>query len=89
MGRYEIDLLARDGSVIVVVEVRARGRGARVRALDSIDSAKRARLRRAAEWLWRDRFAKDPRLERVRFDCVAVTFDEADEPVVEYVRAAF
>lgn len=89
IGRYEIDLLACDGPVLVVVEVRARGAGALVRALDTIDARKRARLRRAAAWLWRDRFAKDPRFERVRFDCVAVTFDDLGQPVVEHVRAAF
>jgi len=89
VGRYEIDLLARDGAVLVVVEVRARGERALVRALDSIDARKRSRLRTAATWLWRDRFSKDPRFERVRFDCAAVTFDATGRPIVEHVRAAF
>jgi putative endonuclease len=89
VGRCEIDLLARDGSVVVVVEVRSRGPGALVRALDTIDGRKRARLRAAAQRLWRDRFAKDRSVERVRFDCVAVTFDDSGDAHVEHVRAAF
>lgn len=89
VGRYEIDLLACDGPVLIIVEVRARGEGALVRALDSIDARKRSRLRTAAAWLWRDRFSKDPRFDRVRFDCAAVKFDATGRPIVEHVRAAF
>ena len=89
VGRYEIDLLVSDGSVLVVVEVRARGPRALVRALDTIDARKRARLRLAGKWVWRDRFAHDPRYERLRFDCVAVTFDASGAMQIEHVRAAF
>lgn len=89
VGRCEIDLIAREGAVVVVVEVRARGPGALVRALDTIDARKRARLRAAGQRLWRDRFAKDRSVDRVRFDCVAVAFDAAGAARVEHVRAAF
>lgn len=47
VGRLEIDLIARDGPVIAVVEVRTRGPTSWQRALDSIDAQKRARIRRA------------------------------------------
>jgi putative endonuclease len=89
VGRCEIDLLARERSVVVMVEVRARGPGALVRALDTIDARKRARLRAAGQRLWRERFAKDRSVDRVRFDCIAVTFDAAGAARVEHVRAAF
>jgi putative endonuclease len=89
VGRCEIDLLARDGAVVVVVEVRSRSPDALVRALDTIDGRKRARLRAAAQRLWRDRFAKDRSVDRLRFDCLAVTFDGAGRAHVEHVRAAF
>jgi putative endonuclease len=89
VGRYEIDLLACDRSVVMVVEVRARGPGSLVRPLDTIDGRKRARLRAAAKRLWRDRFANDPRVDRVRFDCVAVTLDATGNAHIEHVRAAF
>ena len=89
VGRFEIDLLARDGEVIVVVEVRTRGAGAWVRALDSIDWRKRQHIRHAGERLWRDRFARRKDVERMRFDCASVTFDAEGGAHVEYVRAAF
>lgn len=89
VGRAEIDLLLRDGEVIIVVEVRTRGPGAYQRALDSIDARKRARLRAAGERLWRARFAKDLSVARMRFDAVAVSFGAGGEAIVEHVRAAF
>lgn len=89
VGRYEIDLLAADGSVLVVVEVRARGPGALVRPLDSVDGRKRARVRSAGRQLWRTRFGRDRRFERMRFDCVAVTVEESGDVRIEHVRAAF
>jgi putative endonuclease len=88
-GRLEVDVLARDGEVVIVVEVRTRGRGAWQRALDSIDGKKQMRLRHAGERLWRERFARRRDVMRMRFDCASVTFDESGAPVVEYVRAAF
>lgn len=89
VGRYEIDLLAHDGPMLVVVEVRARGPGALVRPLDSVDARKRTRLRLAGRWLWRARFQRDHRFERMRFDCIAVTLSETGEEHIEHVRAAF
>lgn len=89
VGRFEIDVLAADGDVLVIVEVRTRGPGAFVRALDSIDARKRARLRLAGRWLWRDRYSKDARFERLRFDCIAVRFSPTGPPEIEHVRAAF
>ncbi len=89
VGRYEIDLLACDGAVVVIVEVRARGPGSLLRPLDTVDARKRARLRSAAKRLWRDRFARDQRFDRLRFDCVAVTIDDAGDAHIEHVRAAF
>lgn len=89
VGRIEIDLLAAERSVAVVVEVRARGPGSLLRPLDTIDPRKRARLRSAARALWRDRFAGDLRFDRLRFDCVAVTIDGEGNARIEHVRAAF
>ena len=88
-GRLEIDVLARDGEVIVVVEVRSRGSGAWVRAFDSIDWRKRQRIRNAGERLWRSRFAKRTDVHRMRFDCASVSFDADGTAHVEYVRSAF
>ncbi|MDI1482162.1 YraN family protein [Polyangium sp. y55x31] len=89
VGRAEIDLLVRDGVVIVVVEVRTRGPRSYQRALDSIDARKRARLRAAGQTLWTSKFARDERIERMRFDAVAVAFTPDGDPLVEHIKAAF
>jgi putative endonuclease len=47
--RDEIDLVARDGEVLVFVEVKARAANALVSGLHAVDERKRAALRRAIE----------------------------------------
>jgi len=89
VGHLELDLVARDGDAVVVVEVRARGRGAWVAPLATIDRTKRDRLRRAATLLWRGRWSRWRWAQRVRFDVMSVYLDEADGPRILHVRAAF
>ena len=89
VGRFEVDLLLRDGSVIVLVEVRTRGPGAWTGALASIDAKKRERLRAAGERLWRERFARDASIDRLRFDAAAVELLADGGARVEHVKAAF
>jgi putative endonuclease len=89
VSRLEIDLIARDGEVVVVLEVRTRGSGAWERALDSVGHGKRLRIRRAGESLWRTRFRRDLSLQRMRFDLVSVDLDAASGLSIEHVRAAF
>ena len=88
VGKLEIDVLARERDLVVLVEVRHRGRTAFVGGLASVDARKRGRLRRAAERLWRERFRGDPSVRAVRFDVVSVTLDPGGEHV-EHVRGAF
>jgi putative endonuclease len=81
----EIDLIARQGQVLVVVEVKTR-RGSRFGApQDAVHFGKQARLRRLADY-----YLKAKRLtgSLVRFDVVAVTLGE-DEPQVEIIPNAF
>jgi putative endonuclease len=83
----EIDLVCRDDSHLVIVEVRARGSGALCSAVDSIGAAKRRRivlatrhlLMRHSEW----------QAAPIRFD--VVTFDAIDraEPQVRWIKNAF
>jgi putative endonuclease len=89
VGHLEIDILAREGHCMVVVEVRSRGGGSWLRALDTVDGGKRRRLRRAAAILWARRWRKLSWIDRVRFDVASVDLDNVDGPRVEYVRAAF
>jgi putative endonuclease len=88
VGRLELDIVAREGPVIAVVEVRSRGAGAWTSGLGSIDRQKRERIRRAGERLWDRRYKNDRSVERMRFDAASVTFEDGT-PVVEYVPAAF
>ncbi|WP_061296969.1 YraN family protein [Herbidospora cretacea] len=65
----EIDIVARDGGVLVVVEVRTRSSDARGSAFASVTEAKLARLRRlGARW----RAGQGERFAAVRVDVVAL-----------------
>jgi putative endonuclease len=88
LGHYELDVVARKGPLIVVVEVRSRGSGALTRPFGSFDSVKRQRVRRAGERLWQRRYRNDASVERLRYDAASVTFVD-DAARVEYVAAAF
>jgi putative endonuclease len=88
VGRLEIDLVVREESVVAIVEVRLRGPGAWVKPLASVDPKKQLRVRRAGERLWQTRFKKDRTLERMRFDIVAVRFND-ERTEIEHVKAAF
>jgi len=89
VGHLELDIIAQDGPVIAVVEVRTRGAGAWQRPLSSLGHSKCQRVRRAAAILWSRRWRKRRGVERVRFDVAAVDLDVPGAPQVEYVRAAF
>lgn len=83
----ELDLVARDERHLVIVEVRARARGALCSALESIGPAKRRRivqatrhlLMRHAQW----------QAAPVRFDVVAFDAIDDAEPQVRWIRNAF
>ncbi len=88
LGALEIDLVARRGPVVAVVEVRARGRTARTTGISSVTREKRERIRRAGERLWQRRYRRDLSVERLRFDVASVRLD-TDPPSIEYLQAAF
>ena len=88
LGHLEIDIVARQGATIVVVEVRTRGAGAWTTGFGSMDAKKRERVRRAGERLWQRRYRNDRSVERMRFDAASVSF-EADQAHVDYAIAAF
>lgn len=88
LGHLELDIVARQSTTIVVVEVRSRGPGAWTTGFGSLDTKKRQRIRRAGERLWQRRYRHDRSVERMRFDAASVSF-EAGEARVDYVIAAF
>ncbi len=79
----EIDLVLRDGPVLVVCEVKTRSSAAFGAPLEGVTEQKAARLRRlAARWL-----AEHPlRPEEVRIDLVGVLVPRAGDTEVEHVR---
>ncbi|HEX2732717.1 MAG TPA: YraN family protein [Polyangiaceae bacterium] len=87
-GALEIDIVARAGDLIALVEVRGRGKTARTSPFGSVSPTKRQRLRRAAKLLWRARYARDPSVTRLRFDVASVIFSDAGTRV-DYAVAAF
>ena len=83
----ELDLVCREDRQLVIVEVRARSRGALCSAIDSIDAHKRRRivqatrhlLMRHAEW----------QAAPLRFDVVAYEEIDTPEPRVQWIKNAF
>lgn len=89
VGHLELDVVARAGPLIVVVEVRTRGPRAWTTGFGSLDPGKRRRIRLAGERLWQRRYRHDASAERLRFDAASVRLAEGTAPEVEYVPAAF
>ena len=83
----ELDLVCCDDRYLVIVEVRARSRGAYCGALESIGPAKRRRIVQATRFLLlRHReWSGAP----IRFDVVAFDAIDAAEPQVRWIRNAF
>lgn len=88
LGRAELDIVARRAELIAVVEVRTRGATAWTSGFGSLTNAKRERIRRAGQRLWRQRFQRDPSVLMLRFDAACVCF-EGELARVDYVPAAF
>jgi len=88
LSYLELDVVARRGELIVVVEVRSRSNGAWTSGFGSIDGKKRYRIRLAGHRLWQRRYRNDMSVKRLRFDAASVVFGPHG-PVIEYVEAAF
>ena len=81
----EIDLIARQGKVLVVVEVKTRKSTRFGSPQEGVSAAKQGRLRRLADYYLK---AKGLSGSPVRFDVVAVTL-AGDAPQVEIIQDAF
>lgn len=77
----EIDLIARDGDIVVFVEVRSRASNAYGGAAASITAGKRSRLLKAA----RHHLATLQPTPQCRFDAVLLT---GEPPHIEWLRNA-
>jgi len=82
----EIDLVARDGNELVIVEVRARSTTAYGGAIASIDSRKKQRIVRATLLLLQQH--KELSRMRIRFDVVLISYATVN-PAIQWIRQAF
>ncbi len=83
----ELDLIARAGDALVVIEVRTRSSDAYGGAAASIGGRKRRRIIRATlQLLQQD---KELARMRVRFDAVVVHDVDAESPRIEWIQHAF
>ena len=84
--RGEVDIVARDGKLLLFVEVKTRRKGTRIRPLDAVDKAKQALIERGANaWLKRLGTRDLP----WRFDVIEVYVEDGEKPRVNHVRDAF
>ncbi len=82
LRRGELDIVARDGDTLAIVEVRARSSERFGGAAASVDFRKQTRLRRAAALLLQQR--KDLTGLRVRFDVIAI-----NSAGIEWIKHVF
>jgi len=88
IGPLELDLVAKRGDLVVVVEVRGRGPCSFERPLASLSWKKRLALLRAARGLWRSRISRMPEVKRLRIDLAAVTRARDGSLAVEWIAGA-
>ena len=83
--REELDLVCRDGDVLVFVEVKARAAGAQVSGFLAVDERKKRALRRAVQ-AYLGQLAQAPRT--FRLDIVEVTLSDRLPPQVMHYENA-
>jgi putative endonuclease len=91
--RYgELDIVARDGSTLVFIEVKAAREGTQFgpeRPILSIDRRKQQRVRRLAT-AWMSERPDQPPYDEIRFDAVGITLDRSGHATdIDYVKGAF
>jgi putative endonuclease len=82
----EVDIIARDGKLLLFVEVKTRMHDTIVRPLDAVDKTKQRLIERGANaWLKRLGTRNLP----WRFDVMEILVKEGEKPRVNHVRDAF
>lgn len=84
-ARGELDVVALDGGVLVVVEVKTRSGLGWGHPLEAVDARKLTRLRVLAG-LWRDAHPGRGR-GAARIDVVSIVLPRRAEPVIDHLRA--
>ena len=82
----EVDIIARQGKLLLFVEVKTRRHGASIRGFDSVTRDKQALITRGADaWLKLLRTRDIP----WRFDVIEVTVEDGKKPAVHHIADAF
>lgn len=86
----ELDIVARDGTTLVFVEVKTRSSTAFGDPAEAVGVVKAARIRRLAQqWLELHRTPDQRYWPQVRFDVVSVVRCAPGGPAVRHLRGAF
>ena len=85
-GRYEIDIIAREGDTLAFVEVKTRRSGEIALPEQNITSAKQRHIRQAAYRYIADHPEPDV---YYRFDVVSIVIPEKGKPEITLFRDAF
>lgn len=83
----ELDVIARNGQLLVIAEVRSRADERFGSAAASVDTHKQRRIIRAAQQLLQQH--RDLARLAVRFDVIVVWDPHGVEPRIEWIRHAF
>lgn len=84
--RGEVDIVAREGKVLLFVEVKTRREGAKIRPLDAVNKSKQALIERGANAWLKQLGTRDLPW---RFDVIEVYAEDGKKPRVNRVRDAF
>lgn len=84
-GKGEIDIIARDGEVLVFVEVKSKRTDESGRPEDEVDTRKQTQIRHIAEGYLHEHSIRDT---ACRCDVVAIVGDEK-EHIIRYYKDAF
>jgi putative endonuclease len=85
-GRYELDLIAREGQTVAFIEVKTRRLGPGGPPSCAVDALKRKRIARAAA-AWIATHPADG--DEFRFDLIEVVDAPGEDPLVDLIRNAF
>jgi len=84
--RGEVDIIARDGKLLLFIEVKTRREGSKIRPLDAVNREKQGLIERGANaWLKQLGHRNLP----WRFDVIEVYVQEGEKPRVNHVKDAF
>jgi putative endonuclease len=82
----EVDIVARDGKLLLFVEVKTRQEGTKIRPLDAVDKTKQALIERGANAWLKQLGTRDLPW---RFDVIEVYVADGEKPRLNHVKDAF